>query len=99
VESARRSDPNRLLLRARRQPADDRVDPGASLVGYSLVAGTFAMAVGAAVSLLAAGPARVAVWCTVAALVSVTAGLVRESGPVSAGRCFCRHWLSRLAGS
>jgi hypothetical protein len=70
-----------------------------SLVGYSLVAGTFAMAVGAAASLLAAGSARLAVWCTVAALVSVMAGLVRESGPVSAGRSFCRHCLSRLAGS
>ena len=99
MESGRRLDPDQSLLRARRQPADDRADPGASLVGYSLVAGTLAMAVGAAASLLAAGPARVAVWCTVAALVSVTAGLVRESGPVSAARTFCRHWLSRLAGS
>jgi hypothetical protein len=99
VESARRWDQNQPLRRAVRQPADDLADPRASLIGYSLVSGTLAMAVGAAASLLAAGPVRVVVWCAVAALVSVTAGLVRESGPVSAGRSFCRRWLSRLAGS
>jgi hypothetical protein len=69
------------------------------VVIYSLAAGAVAMVVGAAASLLVGGPARMAVWCTVAGIAAVTAGVVHQSSPVSACRSLYRRWLSRLSGS
>jgi hypothetical protein len=69
-----------------------------SLIAYSLVSGAFATAAGAAMSLAFSGRARLAVWCAVAGVSSVAAGLVRESSQVSSCWSACRRWLSRLAG-
>jgi hypothetical protein len=65
---------------------------------YSLTSGSIATAAGAAISLAASGTARLAVWCSVTCVVSVAAGLVRESGPVSACWLVCRRLLGRFSG-
>lgn len=75
VSKARRLD-NALLTLDRTLPDDHGRGLGA--VRYSLACGVLAVALGAAVSLLASGSARIVVWCAAAGLTSVAAGLLRH---------------------
>jgi len=64
------------LMALDREHADDR-GRGIGVVRYSLGASALAVTSGAAVSLVAAGNARIIVWCAVAGLISLAAGLLR----------------------
>ncbi len=89
------------LLRASGQEAQPPAGGSGwtTVLGYSVASGAIATAVGAAVSLVVSGSARLAVWCVATAVLSAAAGLVSESAAVSSCRSVCRRWLSRLASS
>jgi hypothetical protein len=60
---------------------------------FSAFSGVLALMIGAAVSLVTSGGARVVVWCAVSGSVAVAAGVAYEMLPLSACQETCRRWL------
>jgi len=75
VSKARQLDGGLMALD--REHADDR-GRSIGVVRYSLGSSVLAVTFGAAVSLVASGNARIIVWCAVAGLISLAAGLLRR---------------------
>jgi hypothetical protein len=67
------------------------------VISYSLISGTVAVVIGAAVSLAAPGLDPLALWSIVAAAVAVSAGLVYDSDLMRACCFACLRLLHRLA--
>lgn len=71
--------------------------PRPALIIYSLTAGTAAVLVGAAVSLIAPGPQRLTLWATATGVVAVAAGVARDSRLLTCCCRACGRFLRRLA--
>jgi hypothetical protein len=75
-------------------PVLNRLRP--ALITYCVVSGTVAVIIGAAVSLVAPGPQRLALWAVVTAAVAVVAGVAGESRWLNWCRLACGGLLRRL---
>jgi len=76
-----------------------REQRGLHVFTYCVIVGALATAVGAVVSLAAAGALRMVGWSLAIVSVSVIAGLAYDSGPVKAMWYFSRQLLRRVGGS
>ena len=81
-----------------REKGDDQDRCRPSVLGYCVVTGAIATIAGAAVSLVAAGTARIGLWAAVLVSISIGAGLAYDSGPMNALWCSCRDYLHRVVG-
>jgi hypothetical protein len=70
---------------------------GLALIVYSVLSGTIAFALGAALSLAVQGSQRLAVWSAGTGVVAVAAGVAHESRLLTDCRLACGRWLRRLA--
>lgn len=66
---------------------------------YSLFCGFAATTVGAAVSLIFTGTARIAVWCVVTASSSVASGLAYDTPTAVMYRQTLHRWIRRIPNS
>ena len=86
-------------LRAEGWPQPRRNWQWLALIVYSVIAGTAALVIGAAVSLAASGSQRLTLWAAATSTAAVTAGVAHESRLFSNWTLKCSCLLRRLMSS